>query len=597
VAGKPNIKNTLKEKTDMSKYFSKPIKDVIKEIRDGKIYLPAIQRKFVWNYGKIEALFDSIMCDYPIGTFLFWDIERDNFNKFTFYKFIQEYDDRNPKNEKRPVPELNETLVGVLDGQQRLNSMYIALQGSYTYKTPHARRDSAGKHCRLWLNLLYQPAPDSETSYQFKFLTDAEAEKVSETELWFLVKKVLEWGDHSQSDEVFDAYLDSLPDMQSILRRDRTRIKSTLTRLWQRLTRDDYISYFSVKTQELDEVAEIFQRVNGQGIPLSKSDLLFSIIVAHWETGRDEMDTLIAEINAIGDRFNFNIDNIMKACLCLIDVNIQTKIANFTRENIDRVINNWPSIQKAFTDTVILLRDFGFNSQNLLSANAVLPITYYLYKGGELTDAAKSELRLYLISALLSNTLGASGDSTIAQLREAMRQFVEPTKKPFSFKEFAHTFEHHTRKTIVLDSRKIEEIIDTENKGAKTFMLLSLLYPNLRYGECKFHQDHIHPKALFADGEYARLNLDMEAAKTRADWRDKMPNLQLLEGVANEQKSMTPFKKWLNDLADGGENPVIYKQTHHIDPAMSEDFADFEEFYVRRRNELLVALKNALGVA
>ena len=57
-------------------------------INYNKIYLPAIQRKFVWKPNQIEKLFDSIMRGYPIGTFLFWDLEENNVNKYTFYKFI-----------------------------------------------------------------------------------------------------------------------------------------------------------------------------------------------------------------------------------------------------------------------------------------------------------------------------------------------------------------------------------------------------------------------------------------------------------------------------------------------------------------------------
>lgn len=48
------------------------IKEAMNRIGAKKLYLPAIQRKFVWDAWQIERLFDSIMRDYPIGTFLFW---------------------------------------------------------------------------------------------------------------------------------------------------------------------------------------------------------------------------------------------------------------------------------------------------------------------------------------------------------------------------------------------------------------------------------------------------------------------------------------------------------------------------------------------
>ncbi|MFH1848860.1 MAG: DUF262 domain-containing protein [archaeon] len=56
-------------------YRDKEIKTVLDEIKENKIYLPAIQRKLVWNHEQIELLFDSIMRGYPIGTFLFWKLQ------------------------------------------------------------------------------------------------------------------------------------------------------------------------------------------------------------------------------------------------------------------------------------------------------------------------------------------------------------------------------------------------------------------------------------------------------------------------------------------------------------------------------------------
>jgi uncharacterized protein with ParB-like and HNH nuclease domain len=77
-------------------YFDQTIKDVLTEIENGKLFLPAIQRKFVWNEEQITKLFDSLMRGYPIGTFLFWDIdkEKDNIKDYVFYDFIRDYHER-----------------------------------------------------------------------------------------------------------------------------------------------------------------------------------------------------------------------------------------------------------------------------------------------------------------------------------------------------------------------------------------------------------------------------------------------------------------------------------------------------------------------
>jgi uncharacterized protein with ParB-like and HNH nuclease domain len=67
------------------------IKEAMNQIGAKKLYLPAIQRKFVWDAWQIERLFDSIMRDYPIGTFLFWMVEDAKHNDYSFYEFILHY--------------------------------------------------------------------------------------------------------------------------------------------------------------------------------------------------------------------------------------------------------------------------------------------------------------------------------------------------------------------------------------------------------------------------------------------------------------------------------------------------------------------------
>ncbi len=82
------------------------------------------------------------MCrGYPIGSFLFWKLQKEdiaksdeqNENKLNFqlYKFIENYDERKPHNEKIYIEQISrDDLSIVLDGQQRLTSLYIGLRGN-----------------------------------------------------------------------------------------------------------------------------------------------------------------------------------------------------------------------------------------------------------------------------------------------------------------------------------------------------------------------------------------------------------------------------------------------------------------------------------
>lgn len=142
-------------------YEKKNIKEMINLINK-TMYLPAIQRKYVWDDKQITKLFDSIMLGYPIGTFLFWKVPKNvvNEKKYSMYEFIKDYHERDRKNNSlapKPFPrDVEESyILAVLDGQQRLTSLYTALQGSISRKLPNKqwKNDDAFIKKELYFNL------------------------------------------------------------------------------------------------------------------------------------------------------------------------------------------------------------------------------------------------------------------------------------------------------------------------------------------------------------------------------------------------------------------------------------------------------------
>lgn len=182
----------------MSKFQDTSIKNVIAEINK-TFFVPDIQREYVWlsnpKEKKIEQLFDSILHGYPIGCFLFWTLKKSDIQNnpdlnFQLYKFIEKYDTRTPSNIHNPKIDLGQITPGgdadlhiVLDGQQRLTSLYIGLVGSRTLKKLYARSDNnnAYEEKKLYLNLKHIPDEnDPEDCYEFSFLNEKSA-KVSDS--------------------------------------------------------------------------------------------------------------------------------------------------------------------------------------------------------------------------------------------------------------------------------------------------------------------------------------------------------------------------------------------------------------------------------
>lgn len=92
--------------SNYNKFDQKSINEVLRKINDNnKIMLPDIQRKFVWSEEKMLKFIDSILIGYPIGMFLFWELDGkfliENKATYTFYKFINKFNERQlNKNDK-----------------------------------------------------------------------------------------------------------------------------------------------------------------------------------------------------------------------------------------------------------------------------------------------------------------------------------------------------------------------------------------------------------------------------------------------------------------------------------------------------------------
>jgi len=118
---------------------------------------PAIQRPFVWSPDQIVALFDSLLKGYPISSFLFWEIKPERRGDWEIYKFIENFKFGDTHNELAESD--GRDVVLVLDGQQRLTSLLIGLQGSFTIRPKYVRRNNADGWVRqrLYIDLAEGP--------------------------------------------------------------------------------------------------------------------------------------------------------------------------------------------------------------------------------------------------------------------------------------------------------------------------------------------------------------------------------------------------------------------------------------------------------
>lgn len=570
-------------------YIGKSIEDIMNMIGDNKMYLPSIQRKFVWNDYDVEKLLDSIMLGYPIGTFLFWKIKRKvaREQKYTLYKFISDYSTLNNKhiNEKAAdnLPGESEYIWSVLDGQQRLTSLFIAFHGSIALCGYKKKRSKAENYIKreMYLNL-NKPAnsdvEDEDLKYEFKFLSDDEIKNEQEEHSdknWYKIKNIFDFEDNKQL-------------VRYIIENSLNEVaQDNLSRLFEIAKskgESAVINYFEIdENTSFDNILNIFVRVNDGGKKLSKSDLLFSTVVSNWEKGREEIEELINTINTRGQRFDFNSDFVMRNCLYIISPSSDLKIENLGKENIKKINENWQMIKNSILKSIDLLVEFGFCSENLISRNVVMPIVYYIYNNGLLDNISKNEIRKYLIIAQIKQLFGAAGNTALSKTKKAIDEH-KISKEGFKLNYFKE-LKFVADRDFVIRDEDLEKMLDYDKGSAYSFMVLSLLYPELKLGQIEWHQDHMHPYTKFKTENLKKYNLSNEQIEDWQILRNKIPNLQLLEGKENESKNKKDLEEWL--------------LTHNVKylPNVSYKLENFEEFFKERKKLLKNKLKEIFGLS
>jgi uncharacterized protein with ParB-like and HNH nuclease domain len=575
------------------------IAEVINDIHRKKYLLPAIQREFVWSTDQIERLFDSLMRDYPISSFLFWGVEKEKVNDFEFYEFLRQYHERKQIHNPKANVSGEEGVTAVLDGQQRLTSLYVGLKGTYAYKIARKRWDNdlAYPERKLYLNIL-SASNEDDREFQFEFLTTDESNVKNENTFWFPVPKIL---DLKELEDISNFLIENgiFSDYPKEIASFANR---ALSKLYKVIHVESSISYFLEKSQELDKVLNIFIRINSGGTILSYSDLLLSIATAQWEEkdAREEITKFVDEINNVRSGFNFNKDFVLKSCLILSDfTDIAFKVDNFNKTNMLAIESNWDKISKAIRLAVELVSSFGYSRETLVSNNAIIPIAYYIFKKDLSesfisSDSSKEErkaIRKWLVLSLTKRAFSGQPDNVLRPIRKIIKENIT---SGFPTNVIIEHFKG-TNKTLVFTTEDIDSLLAYQYGQSYTFSVLSLIYPSLDFRNT-FHQDHIYPKSLFTRGKLLKAGVEEDKIDAFIQRVNRIGNIQLLEAIPNIEKSASPFDLWINEKYNTQQEINAYKEKHFISKLSPIGFLDFLDFFEKRENVIKEELSRLLNV-
>lgn len=568
----------------MGQFKDVSIKKVIEELNQG-YFLPDIQREYVWlrkaKEKKIEQLFDSILRGYPIGSFLFWKLKKNDIEttkdakedsgklNFQLYRFIENYDERKTHNEKINIEQINaDDLSIVLDGQQRLTSLYIGLKGTRTLRKPKGWKDNpnAYEEKQLFINLRYQPIEENpDDNYQFEFLGKSSVQPTDGDNYWFRVGEILELGSivaYARQNDIDD------------------REAEVLEKLKDAFCTKSLISYFEETEKNLDKVLKIFIRVNSGGTQLSYSDLLMSILTANFSTDiRDLMNKLVDSIKDLG----FGVmgrDQVLKTALLLTESNHVFQLKNFSKTNINKIEDNWIKITDTIFKAIALLGEFGY-SHRLSSGYILSIVAYYIYRGGEVKNDDKIQLLNFVRNAQITSYFTTSLDGKL----EVVAKIIRSSN---NFKTANEQLAANKVRPLKISNEDIEGFVHYQYGNPAILPILQILYPNLDYKNSTFHIDHIYPKSKF------RIT-NSELSPDYVTEANFLYNLQLLQGEENMSKKAKDPELWLNEYySSNSEKIKTYKERNYINSDFNLSWNGIDEFDTFRTEKMTSKLKEVL---
>lgn len=577
--------------------FQSPITiaQAIERIHRNEYLLPAFQRDFVWSAEQIEKLFDSLMKGYPISSMLFWKVKGGTKTDFRFYKFLSAFIQYHRIcNDPIPTDNIND-FYAVLDGQQRLTSLYIGLCGSYAYKDYRKRWDYSEYNFptrHLYFNISRKyTQEESDREFIFSFV-DKNISKENDlfidksNEKWFRVGKIL------ALHQDYNYGIDEFAEDNNIDKESKRLLRLLDNVIHTKLN----INFYEEDEQKPDKAVNIFIRINSGGTALSFSDILMSIAIANCKQmdAKTEIKNLVEHVRSKG--FNISHDFILKSFLYLYHKDVRSLITSFNLGFIELVENNWTRIRDAVSNLFDLLRSFGLTDFTMTSYNAAMPILYYLYHKGIYQDFYKKIgnredceiIKKWLFSILLRRAFGASADSVLAQSRRAYTtditgSYIKETVTLFPATEI----NSEIRKLSDVGDDFIEDLLYSQKDSRYSFPILAMMYPNLDYRNNNFHQDHLHPASAYNDLE--------EKDKEKYGWQvyNSILNLQMLDANENESKNAKPLEKWVSEQTRNKDMRKFMED--HLIPDTDLSLSNFSDFIEKRKAMLVQRIRKMIN--
>jgi len=519
---------------------SKKYSDLISEIQKGIIKIPKFQRDFVWSIEKTAQLLDSLLKGYPIGTFILWQTdERIN-------------DIKNIGNLEIPDTPEGTKVQYVLDGQQRITSLYAAFLGAKIQKSGEKKITD---YAQIFVDLDKDINENSE-----QVVTSEKPDKN-----YISLSNVLNFMD--KMTEIKDGYSD-----------EHFRKIHFYSRAF-----DTYdFSTVLLRKEDLDSAIEVFTRINTGGQTLT----LFEIMSAKtYDENRNfdlqrKWEDFISELREIKYE-SVSSTNILSLLALTLSSTKECKRKTILKLSKQEIIDSWDLVISALKDSIDYFRTtYRIPVSQLLPYDALLvPFAYFFYKNKDKPNADQRKfLEEFFWRASLSFRYSSSTESKLAQDVKRIDNILNNQRSSYA------------EMKVYLDSP--QDLIDTNFSAGNSYCKAILCL--LAYQEPKDFQDN---------GRVILDNSWLKVASSK-NYHHFFPKAYLKNKTSmnsNSLMNITFVSDHLNKRKIGAKAPSIYiadfkDENPGINKALNSHFIGLDgfglesndyEIFLKRRSKLI----------
>lgn len=502
---------------------SKKYSDLISEIQKGIIKIPKFQRDFVWSIDKTAKLLDSILKGYPIGTFILWQTD-ERINNI-----------KNVGNLEIPPTPDGTKVQYVLDGQQRITSLYAAYLGAKIQKVGE-------KKVTDYSDIVVNLQTDINENNDQVISSEPTGEK------YISLNTVLNFS-FSKAKALSNTF--------SVEELERIDNYSTAFKTYE-------FSTVVLRKEDIDSAIEVFTRINTGGQTLT----LFEIMSAKTYDEELQFDMQAKWAGFIKKLKDIKYDSISSTVVLSILALVLSRTKECKRKTIlalDKldIINIWDKIISSLKDSIDYFRTtYRIPVSHLLPYDSLLvPFAYFFYYK---QDKPEAEQRKYLEEFFwrmsLSFRYSSSAESRLAQDIKRVDKILEGERPDYSDIK------------VYLDSP--QALIDTNFSAGNSYCKAILCL--LAYQE---------PKDFRDNGKVILDNSWLKVANSK-NYHHFFPKAYLKGKTmldSNSLMNITLVSEHLNKRKIGAKSPSVYikdfaDQNDEINVALNSHFIDMKGF-------------------